>query len=164
MEKAGELIQSIDLKETTAKGLYHFYWLIVRLSNIKEANISLSYYYDILLKMMKSDIPSQSKSAKDAYDMVHSYIANLSPEQRNSMLDKIVSSEQGKADLWDMIEKKEKERKQKFDEMVKNTKNTIQKLMKEKSMKNKAFDLAKKLQTLVPEDEEVKKFVKELNQ
>lgn len=164
MEKAVELIQKIDLKETTAKGLYHFYWLIVRLSNVEQSNISLQYYYNMLLEIMKSDIPSQSQSAKDTLHMIHSYIANLSLEQRNSMLEQITSSKQEKEDLWAMIEKEEEERKQKFDKMVKNIKNTIQKCMKEKSMKNKAFDLAKKLQLLVPEDEEVKKFVKELNQ
>lgn len=163
MKQAGEIIQKVNLKEATPKGMYNFYWLIVRLSNQKEANISLSYYYNILLELMKSEIPSQAKSAKDAHDMIHSYIVNATLEERNMLLEQITSSEKEKEELLAKIEQEEKERKQKFEQMVTNIKATIRKLMAENTMKNKALDLARKLQTLVPEDEEVKKFVNELN-
>ncbi len=43
--------------------------------------------------------------------MIHSYIANLPKEQREVLLGQIISSEEGKTDLWNMIKRKKRRRK-----------------------------------------------------
>ena len=162
-EKAKEMIKTINLRETVGKGFYNFYWLIVRLCNIKECDMTLGEYYTILVDAMKREIPSQKKVAEDTYNMVHSYIANLPKEQRDVLLGQIISSEEGKADLWNMIKKKEEEKKESLKKMVEDTKITIKKLMAETTMRDKALDLSERLQKIVPEDEEVKEFIKVLS-
>jgi len=162
-EKAKEMIKTINLRETVGKGFYNFYWLIVRLCNIKECDMTLGEYYTILVDAMKREIPSQKKVAEDTYNMVHSYIANLPKEQRDVLLGQIISSEDGKADLWNMIKKKEEEKKESLKKMVEDTKITIKKLMAETTMRDKALDLSERLQKIVPEDEEVKEFIKVLS-
>jgi len=139
------------------------HWLIVRLCNIKECDMTLGEYYTILVDAMKREIPSQKKVAEDTYNMVHSYIANLPKEQRDVLLGQIISSEEGKADLWNMIKKKEEEKKESLKKMVEDTKITIKKLMAETTMRDKALDLSERLQKIVPEDEEVKEFIKVLS-
>lgn len=163
-QQAKEMIKTINLSETVGKGFYNFYWVIVRLCNIKECDMELGEYYTILLDAMKREIPSQKKVAEDTYNMVHSYIAKLPKEQRDVLLEQIISSEEGKADLWNMIKKKEEEKKESLKKMVEDTKVTIKKLMAETTMRDKALDLSKKLEKIVPEDEEVKEFIKILSE
>ncbi len=95
--------------------------------------------------------------------MIHSYIANLPKEQREVLLGQIISSEEGKTDLWNMIKKKEEEKKEGLKKMIGDTKVTIKKLMEEVTMRDKALDLSKRLEKIAPEDEEVKEFIKILS-
>lgn len=160
LQKAGEIIKKADLKQATASGFYNFYLLIVRLSHKKESGITLTNYYPLLLEGMERELPTQKKAAEDAYNMVHSYIVKLPQEDRSMLLDQISSSEEGKADLWKMIQENEQRKKEKLNKVIQDTKDTIKKLMAEPSMKDKALDLTEKLKTLAPDDEEIEEFLK----
>ena len=98
VKKAGELIKKVNLKKVTGNGLYNLYWVIVRLSHIKESDISLKEYYPLLLEIMESE-SAQRSSAKNAYNMIHSYIAGLPEEKRNILLEQISSFEKKKDNL-----------------------------------------------------------------
>ena len=164
LEQAGKLLKKIDLSKKNGAVFHNFFLTLVRLAYFDEANISLGDYYPILIETMKTGNERERDVAKKTYDVVHSYIANVPEYMRNVILKQIASSEEGEADLRAVIEKKKKEKKENFERFTGEIKDTIKKLMLEPSMKDKALDLAKQLQELAPEDEEVKEFIKVLSE
>lgn len=162
-KKAGEVIKQVDLSNVTTRAFFNFYWLIVRLCHQKESGITFEQYYKILLDAMKREIPSQKKIAQDSYDMVHSYIASVEEQTRHMILKQISSVKEGNADLWNLIEERKQKKQQELQNMIEKTKQTIQKLIAEPSMQNKALDLAQKLQAFAPEDEQIKWWIEMLS-
>ena len=116
---------------------------------------------------MKGENERQTEAAKQVYDLLQKHINHVPERMRKAIFTQIAFSEEGKADLQDMIDKSNEEdrkKKENFQNAITNAKESIRELMKEENMKNEALDLAKQLEELVPEDEEVKEFIKVLSE
>ena len=163
IKSAGDVVKEVDLLEVTGAAFFNFYWLIVRLSHQEQSGITLGEYYKILLDARKREIPSQKKVVQDSYNMLHEYIGGLEKEKRDVLLEQIASTKEGNEDLWAFIHKKNQQKQQNLIDIVENTKKTIQSLINEPSMKEKALDLAQKLQAFAPEDEQVKQWIELLS-
>ena len=167
MKTAGELLKQIDFKKVTGTGFFNFFVLVIRLNHFREANISLAEYYPILSRAMKGENERQTEAAKQVYDLLQKHINHVPERMRKAIFTQIAFSEEGKADLQDMIDKSNEEdrkKKENFQNAIANAKESIRELMKEENMKNEALDLAKQLAELAPEDEEVKEFIKVLSE
>ncbi len=167
MKTAGELLKQIDFKKVTGTGFFNFFVLVIRLNHFREANISLAEYYPILSRAMKGENERQTEAAKQVYDLLQKHINHVPERMRKAIFTQIAFSEEGKADLQDMIDKSNEEdrkKKENFQNAIANAKESIRELMKEENMKNEALDLAKQLEELAPEDEEVKEFIKVLSE
>ncbi len=164
LAKAGELLKKTDLSKKDDGVFHNFFLTLVRLTYFDEANISLADYYPMLIETMRTGNENEKKVAKETYDIVHSYIANVPDYMKTAILKQIASLEGGEEELKEAIKKKEKEKKENFEKFTGEIKNTIKKLMVEPSMKGKALDLVKQLKAIAPEDEEVKEFIKVLSE